>query len=124
MPSPLHPIQRVLGYASVGKTFYNVQVIGDFPADEARQFFDTLVEGTVSEKDWELVYEVRLKHIELTVIAAPAHTSMQGALQVCGGNAGLLLRAANTNFGGDLQKGECRRHRAEAAAACHVMHAM
>ncbi|KAK9818027.1 hypothetical protein WJX72_005907 [[Myrmecia] bisecta] len=64
----------------VRPTFFNVQVIGDFPKAEARQFYDTLLEAPVSDKDWKQVYEV------------------------CGGNAGLLLRAARRDFGGDLQE--------------------
>ncbi|KAK9820192.1 hypothetical protein WJX72_007329 [[Myrmecia] bisecta] len=60
----------------IGKTFYNVQVIGDFPVKEARAFYSTRVPGPVSDEDWEQVY------------------------QVCGGNAGLLIRAAKA----DLQK--------------------
>ncbi|KAK9829427.1 hypothetical protein WJX72_005786 [[Myrmecia] bisecta] len=58
----------------IGKTFYNVQVIGDFPVKEARKFYNTRVPNPVSEEDWKQVYEV------------------------CGGNAGLLIRAAKPNL--------------------------
>ena len=61
-------------FAGVGNTFFSVQFIRDFPADEARQFFqffDTLVEGgKVSEEDWEQVCQVSLKHTDVTVIAS------------------------------------------------------
>ncbi|KAK9820217.1 hypothetical protein WJX72_007582 [[Myrmecia] bisecta] len=58
----------------IGKTFYNVQVIGDFPEEEARKFYNTRGPKPVSEEDWKQVYEV------------------------CGGNAGLLIRAAKPNL--------------------------
>ena len=124
MLCPPGPAQCVLGHAGVGQTFYKVKVIGDFPADQARQFFDTLVKGKVSEKDWELVYEVSWKHLDLTVTVTATHADilMQGGLQVCGGNAGLLRSTADTSFEGDLREGKCWRCHTH-AAAYRVMHA-
>ena len=43
--------------AGVGRNF-NVKVVGDFVADEAREWFDLLMERTVSNEDWERVFAV------------------------------------------------------------------
>jgi len=45
----------------VRNTFFKVRVIGDFPAKEAREFFDTLTKGTVSDADWLRVSAVSSK---------------------------------------------------------------
>ena len=53
--------------AAMGTDFFNVQVIGDFPEAEARQFFQECVlpeffgDGPydVGDADWAKVYQVR-----------------------------------------------------------------
>ncbi|BDA41349.1 Uncharacterized ATP-binding protein MJ1659 at C-terminar half [Coccomyxa sp. Obi] len=52
------------------RIFYRVQVIGDFRAEEARQYYDMLKGSACNDGDWRQVHEV------------------------CGGNAGLLEIAA------------------------------
>jgi len=45
----------------VRNIFFKVEVIGDFPAKEAREFFNTLTEGAVSDADWLRVSAVSAK---------------------------------------------------------------
>ncbi|CAL8461928.1 g1459 [Coccomyxa elongata] len=62
----------------IRNTFYEDQVVGDFPAEEARKFFEMLKRRACNDDDWQKVYEV------------------------CGGNAGLLNRAALRSTRGSL----------------------
>ena len=52
---------------------YNVQVVGDFEADEAWLWFDMLIEGTVSNEDWERVSAVSRN---VWVVAAVQHCDL------------------------------------------------
>ncbi len=44
--------------AGVKETFYRVEVVGDFCADEARKFFEMLKGRACEDDDWRQVYEV------------------------------------------------------------------
>jgi len=63
MPSPTRLPART--YTAIGDKFFKVEVVGDFPKDEAREFFErdlfkAAAQGPVlQDADWEKVYEVR-----------------------------------------------------------------
>ena len=44
--------------AGIGKTFYEVEVVGDFCAEEARQYYEKLKGSVCEDDDWQQVYEV------------------------------------------------------------------
>ncbi len=53
----------------MGKTFFNVEVIGDFTAGDAEYFFRTvLMKDTISNVDWLRVSAVSLQRL---IIGSP-----------------------------------------------------
>ena len=51
-------VQLLCCCTGMGKTYYTVEVIGDFPAEEAREFYNQAVGRASSDTDWQQVHEV------------------------------------------------------------------
>ena len=89
--------------------FFKTQVIGDFPEAEARLYLEQNMGASTTDAEWAQIFEVRLQAYDKVSFCSVACFTLNsgrgmprqrslvalpcGHVQVCGGNAGDLLRA-------------------------------
>ena len=96
--------------AELGSKFFRAQVIGDFPEAEARLFLQQALGATIINAEWADIFEASLQRYERVhsllcclfgFQVKCMHEQTAAALaptcvQICGGNAGDLLSAAES----------------------------